>query len=562
MAVSEGQKASGFLRFAVIIAAIGALVSAGTTGAVAAAAFRPLSTSASVPRPAQIVPKLTSTGGIARPPWWKGVCDDQHQHSPASYRLGASWDGLLACGPGPNEGGADSEVHFYSGAWGELEWECVELSMRWMYLAWGVTPYAANGDQVVDNYSSPADGPKLDVVQNGTVGVAPQPGDVLELTDPYDSFGHTEVVTSSSVDPQGNGSVEVITQNLDAPTNGWYQLGVSDWVVDGEFGTVVDWLHNPAWTLQEPLVYEVDNGELLLKDDAIQGAYVPIMSGVQSAQVIGGDGSEPEPLLVVLTTSGTLEAGAYWPGESAGNQPPLSEIASGVTAFGAGAREGSNGLTTIGWLTSAGDFYSLTGSVATARHVLEAKGATSIAVGSNPPASGPLLGYVTANHRAYVKAGTSAFGPVAIGVKTLVLAGDNTAGSDDLIGYIGTAGRAHVKIGQSGAFERIDPPGLSGSASLITSLSLATVGPSAAPLVAYTTAGGKGFVELGAGGFLEASADASDIVVAAADSATGFPMLAVQTSSGYWYMKEGTLSAPYHFEGSGSALGLGALVVS
>ena len=84
------------------------------------------------------------------PPWWSGDCDVNN--NPESFPL-SSWDGLTACGPGPNRGGADVPVEFFPAAWGELEWECVELSMRWLYLEYGVRPYPANGSGVVANYS-------------------------------------------------------------------------------------------------------------------------------------------------------------------------------------------------------------------------------------------------------------------------------------------------------------------------------------------------------------------------------------------------------------------------
>ena len=45
-------------------------------------------------------------------------------------------------------------VQFFPGAWGELEWQCVELSMRFMYVAYGVKPYGANGKDVYANYTT------------------------------------------------------------------------------------------------------------------------------------------------------------------------------------------------------------------------------------------------------------------------------------------------------------------------------------------------------------------------------------------------------------------------
>ena len=64
--------------------------------------------------------------------------------------------------------------------------------MRFMALVYGVTPYGANGDGVVDNYRA-ANGGGLVRYSNGTPGIAPQPGDVLSFTDSI-SPGHVGVV--------------------------------------------------------------------------------------------------------------------------------------------------------------------------------------------------------------------------------------------------------------------------------------------------------------------------------------------------------------------------------
>jgi hypothetical protein len=88
-----------------------------------------------------------------------------------------------------------------------------------MYLVWGVPPYPANGGTIADSYAAEGTGgPPLVVVQNGTIGVAPEPGDVLELAD--GGYGHTEVVTATHVNAEGNGKVRVNTQNLSSPTDG------------------------------------------------------------------------------------------------------------------------------------------------------------------------------------------------------------------------------------------------------------------------------------------------------------------------------------------------------
>src|SRR5581483_11481256 len=126
-----------------------------------------------------------SANAVPTPPWWSGACDDTHYYAGSqqlgwpvhSYQLapGAVFQGLVACGPRPyyNEG-PDVLVRFFSGAVGEYEFECVELSMRWLYQQYGITPYVANGSQVVWNYNGTA----LQKVANGTTGQVPAAGDV------------------------------------------------------------------------------------------------------------------------------------------------------------------------------------------------------------------------------------------------------------------------------------------------------------------------------------------------------------------------------------------------
>ena len=121
--------------------------------------------------------------------------------------------------------------------------------MRWMYLAWGVKPYGANGNGVVANYPNGRAGyPRLIKVNNGTRNESPVLGDVISI-DNSDSDGHTEVIAATSVNSSGNGLLRAITDNWDAQSNGWVILSVKNWVVsDGVPGNrVLGWLHNPAW---------------------------------------------------------------------------------------------------------------------------------------------------------------------------------------------------------------------------------------------------------------------------------------------------------------------------
>ncbi len=191
---------------------------------------------------------------LPAPPWWNGeACDYTHytfpppfngsaqntQHRP-SYPLGPSYRGILACGPRPYYDSApDVVVQFFTNAWGELEWECVELSMRFMRQAYGVKPYPGNGKDVVWNFT----GTELVKVANGTQGEVPAPGDVLSYCNAGCTVGHTSVVAASNVNAAGNGTITIIEQNNSV--SGTQTLTVADWRVKA--GTsVTGWLHFPG----------------------------------------------------------------------------------------------------------------------------------------------------------------------------------------------------------------------------------------------------------------------------------------------------------------------------
>ncbi len=176
---------------------------------------------------------------VPTPAWWSGNCDVNND--PQSFEL-SSWDGLAACGPGPNQGGQDEPVAFFGGAWPELEWECVELSMRWLYLEYGVRPYPANGSQVVANYSR-ADGGDLEKIANDGSTV-PLPGDVLSM-EPTSVEGHTAVVTASNV-TAGNGTISVLQENMPGGKS-TDNLRVVRNVVQPDYGMpVTEWLQAPG----------------------------------------------------------------------------------------------------------------------------------------------------------------------------------------------------------------------------------------------------------------------------------------------------------------------------
>src|SRR4051794_12681298 len=171
-------------------------------------------------------PSGDNSNPLPAPSWWSGSCDSGNYSG--AHPLGASYRGVDVCGPRPGADGASNRlVRFYDGAWGELEWQCVELSMRFMYVAYGVSPYGADGKDVVDNYTT-ASGGGLVRIGNGSVGTAPAPGDVLSFGPTSTSaLGHTGVVESVNVDGSGNGSIRILSQN--DTTDGWRTVSVSNW---------------------------------------------------------------------------------------------------------------------------------------------------------------------------------------------------------------------------------------------------------------------------------------------------------------------------------------------
>ncbi len=184
---------------------------------------------------------------LPTPAWWSGECDTDNYQKVAgipAYPLGGIYRGVKACGPRPwYDGAPDVLVRFFVGAWGEYEWECVELSMRYLYLAYNIAPYPGNGKDVVANYP----GTLLIKVSNGSYG-GPQPGDVLSYG-PTTTYGHTSVVSASNIDSSGNGTITVVEQNSSA--TGVKTLTVANWFVQSSM-TVSGWLHDPTGDLKLP----------------------------------------------------------------------------------------------------------------------------------------------------------------------------------------------------------------------------------------------------------------------------------------------------------------------
>ncbi len=207
---------------------------------------------------AAVVPLVTANVSVALPSWWGGSnCDAARWNKLApsygwkidathlgSHPLGASYLGVSVCGPRPGIDGSPDILWARSG-WGESEWECVELAQRFMAQFYGVSAYGADGGYVVAHYRTSYGG-GLVTIKNGTVGIAPAPGDIVSFMTPLNPWGHVTVVSASTVDGNGNGTVTMLTQN--DTSNGWRTLSVVNWKLQG-FNTFVApaaWLHDPA----------------------------------------------------------------------------------------------------------------------------------------------------------------------------------------------------------------------------------------------------------------------------------------------------------------------------
>jgi uncharacterized delta-60 repeat protein len=180
---------------------------------------------------------------VGAPSWWSGKCDDTnyyahttpHTHSTVL----AKWHGVSACGP---VGGPDYAVQFFPGAWGEYEFECVELVMRFLYLEWGIAPWGGNANQIA--YSPHLPNSLVFYPNDGSRGIVP--GDIItENASTQNSAGHTAVVTGISLNGTGTGTIRILEQK--ASSSGQRSLNVQNWQVQPDtwaWGqTIQGWLH-------------------------------------------------------------------------------------------------------------------------------------------------------------------------------------------------------------------------------------------------------------------------------------------------------------------------------
>ncbi|MFD0332100.1 CHAP domain-containing protein [Streptacidiphilus monticola] len=179
------------------------------------------------------------SGSLGRPSWWSATCDGNGSTLSSS----GTFMGLQVC---TNGGNAIDHVPGVA----QLEWQCADLSDRYLVQRYGLNGPGGNGNQEAANWynSYPS---KFQLHSNGDgAKTAPVPGDVLSFAVGSSAAGHTGVVYKSTVDSSGNGTVYFVDQNWTGD-GGYNSASVSNWNVTeitGEGGSV-QWLHNPADTL-------------------------------------------------------------------------------------------------------------------------------------------------------------------------------------------------------------------------------------------------------------------------------------------------------------------------
>ena len=195
----------------------------------------------------QASPEISASGipvDVGTPPWWSGTCNDNNYYPYTgvhSTLLGSSWHGIPSCGPRPyTVSSLDHLVAFFSGAFQEYEFECVELVMRFLYQEWGIAPWAGNANQIKNDYPTSS----MIFYTNGTHSIVP--GDILtENGSAQNSNGHTAVITAVNLDGNGTGTISILEQN--SSPSGSRSLNVTNWTVGPDayiYGqTIQGWLH-------------------------------------------------------------------------------------------------------------------------------------------------------------------------------------------------------------------------------------------------------------------------------------------------------------------------------
>ncbi len=152
--------------------------------------------------------------------WQNQNCDTVHDPGSVSAD---TFEGISSCYGNPIH---DPDIDENLGAGTEqLEWECVELAMRYMLLTYGVPPYSANGKYVASEFHKlyPGGAYGLTYELNPTNGVAPQIGDIINFGLTKDNgVGHVAIVSAVNYSSPGNGQIQIFQQNYGYLLHGQY----------------------------------------------------------------------------------------------------------------------------------------------------------------------------------------------------------------------------------------------------------------------------------------------------------------------------------------------------
>jgi hypothetical protein len=192
---------------------------------------------------------VNKLGTYTSPSWWNGTTCDK-AHYPEAYSLlgynsdgtPKTWRGIQVCGPLPGKTSNHIDAFSANGQGADqYEFMCPDLIARYLLTAYGLTSQVADGWQIVNVYTGLPNSPFHKVANDGSVHFAPAEGDVLSYG--TDDPGHTSIVTGSSVNGSGNGTINVIEQNVEA--SGTATLTMSNWIIQHDanhIGTVASWM--------------------------------------------------------------------------------------------------------------------------------------------------------------------------------------------------------------------------------------------------------------------------------------------------------------------------------
>lgn len=219
------------------------------------------------------IPTLTSKQQLqdiySLPDWWRpclhynnaGQCDswdmtkdpvtcdwyNYQQKTKVTPFLLTYWRGIQVCGPLPlSVSTPDNLVDFYAGGSVEQEFECTELVKRYLYLAYKLPSQGnTSGKDVVNVYTKLQGSPFHKVVNDGSIHMVPQEGDVLSYdASSKNASGHTSIVTGSHQNQDGTWSITVIEENIALSGTATLTMG-TDWKIlpdNNHYGQVSSWM--------------------------------------------------------------------------------------------------------------------------------------------------------------------------------------------------------------------------------------------------------------------------------------------------------------------------------